>query len=189
MIASLRKFLEPFFYRVPYGLMSRIRVLSFRFFGMTMGRRNRFERGRIRRISQVAMGDLNHFSEGWYLWPEDGNYDGIRIRLGNNNYFNRSMMIDSCNYIEIGNNNMFGPDVYMTDSNHTFGMGIDPHTVPMKKGTVKIGNSCWIGAKAVILKDVELGDFCVVAAGAVVTRSFPSGSVIGGVPAKLLKGI
>lgn len=36
------------------------------------------------------------------------------------------------------------------------------------------------------LKDLEIGDGCVVAAGAVVTRSFPSGSVIAGVPARLL---
>jgi maltose O-acetyltransferase len=54
----------------------------------------------------------------------------------------------------------------------------------MQKGHIKIGNRCWIGAKAIILKDVELGDGCVVAAGAVVTRSFPSGSVIAGVPAR-----
>ncbi len=52
----------------------------------------------------------------------------------------------------------------------------------MKRGQVKIGNHCWIGAKAVILKDVELGDGCVVGAGAVVTKSFPANSRITGVP-------
>lgn len=50
----------------------------------------------------------------------------------------------------------------------------------------RLGNRCWIGAKAVILKDVELGDSCVVGAGAVVTKSFPAGSVIVGVPARIL---
>jgi acetyltransferase-like isoleucine patch superfamily enzyme len=54
----------------------------------------------------------------------------------------------------------------------------------MKKGQVKIGSRCWIGAKAAILKDVELGDGCVVGAGAVVTKSFPSNSVVAGVPAR-----
>ena len=81
---------------------------------------------------------------------------------------------------------MFGPDVYITDSNHTFGENVSPQNMPMQRGKVKIGNHCWVGAKAVILKDVELGDYCVVAAGAVVTKSFPTGSVIGGVPAKLI---
>lgn len=54
--------------------------------------------------------------------------------------------------------------------------------------TVRIGKYCWIGMNAVILPGVTLGDFTVVGAGAVVTRSFPDGyCVIGGVPAKLLK--
>ena len=77
-------------------------------------------------------------------------------------------------------------DVYVTDSNHKFGPGISPKAAPMQKGRIKIGNRCWIGAKAVILKDVELGDGCVVGAGAVVTKSFPAGSTIVGVPARLL---
>jgi len=57
----------------------------------------------------------------------------------------------------------------------------------MERGKVCIGNGCWIGAKAVILKDVILGDRCVVGAGAVVTRSFAAGSVIAGVPARLIR--
>src|SRR6185436_16815945 len=108
------------------------------------------------------------------LWPEDTDYDGKRIILGDDNYFNRNLMIDACGLIQIGSHNMFGPDVYMTDSNHTFGPGIDPHRAPMQIGTIKIGNCCWIGAKAMILKDVEIGDYSVVAAGSVVTRSFPA---------------
>ncbi len=97
-------------------------------------------------------------------------------------------MIDACSLIEIGNKNMFGPDVYITDSNHTFGHNISPKDSPMQVGKVRIGNNCWIGAKAVILKDVELEDECVVAAGAVVTKSFPRGSITAGVPAKIIRG-
>jgi len=52
---------------------------------------------------------------------------------------------------------------------------------------IKIGNNCWIGSKVTILDGVEIGEGSIVAAGAVVTRSFPSHSVIGGVPAKILK--
>ena len=187
-MSSLQNKIEPFIFRIPYGLMSLVRVFAFKFLGMKMGRRNRFEAGRIRRISQIEMGSLNHFSEGWFLWPEDTPSQTPKIKLGDDNYFNRNVMIDACQSIEIGSHNMFGPDIYITDSNHTFGMGVDPHKAPMQKGKVKIGNYCWIGAKAVILKDVELSDYCVVAAGAVVNKSFPSGSVIGGVPAKILKG-
>ncbi len=178
---------EPLFLRVPHGVSSRFRLALYRMLGMKMGVRNRMEKSRCRRVKQVSIGNYNAFTQGIMLWPEDAPYDGIRIKIGDKNYFNRNMMIDACGYIEIGNHNMFGPDIYITDSNHDFGMGISPSSRPMNKGTVKIGNHCWIGAKAIILKDVELGDYCVVAAGAVVTKSFPAGSMLAGVPAKLIR--
>ena len=53
-------------------------------------------------------------------------------------------------------------------------------------GEIKIGDNCFIGARAIILPGVTLGNECVVAAGAVVTKSYPSGSVLGGNPAKLI---
>lgn len=180
--------LEPLLLRAPRGLTSRLRLAVYRALGMKQGVRNRIEGGgRCRRLSQIQIGGYNAFTQGCWLWPEDTAHDGIRIRIGNGNYFNRNVMIDACGLVEIGNDNMFGPDVYITDSNHTFGAGLSPKAAPMQVGRVRIGNRCWIGAKAVILKDVELGDGCVVGAGAVVTRSFPAGTVILGVPARLQK--
>lgn len=187
-MSVLAKF-EPLFLRVPHGISSRFRLAFYRLFGMKMGKRNRMEKSRCRRVKQISIGQLNAFTQGIMLWPEDAPYEGIRIKIGDKNYFNRNAMLDACGYIEIGSYNMFGPDIYITDSNHEFGMGVSPSSKPMQKGKVRIGNYCWIGAKAVILKDVELGDYCVVAAGAVVTKSFPAGSVIGGVPARLLKSL
>jgi acetyltransferase-like isoleucine patch superfamily enzyme len=185
---KLLKNFEPFFIRIPRGFASRIRLAVYRALGMKQGARNRMEGGgRCRRLSQIQIGDYNSFTQGCWLWPIDHPYDGIRIHIGNRNYFNRNVMIDACGYVEIGDENMFGPDIYITDSDHTFGPGVIPHKQPMQKGRVRIGNYCWIGAKVVILKDVELGDGCVVGAGAVVTKSFPSGSVIAGVPAMLLR--
>lgn len=179
--------LEHLLFQSPRGAVSRCRLFLYRLFGMRMGMRNRMEGGgRVRRCPQIQLGSLNAFTQGCWLWPEDTDHDGIRIRIGDENYFNRNVMIDACGLVEIGNQNMFGPDVYITDSNHTFGSGLAPMNFPMRAGRVRIGNRCWIGAKAVILKDVELGDGCVVGAGAVVTRSFPAGSVIAGVPARAM---
>jgi acetyltransferase-like isoleucine patch superfamily enzyme len=179
--------LEPYLLKMPRGLMSRLRVWSYRRLGLKSGPRNRLEAVRCRRLSQIEIGNLNAFTQGCWLWPEDAPYDGVRIRIGDRNYFNRNVMIDACGYVEIGSDNMFGPDIYITDANHTFGHGLLPGQQPMQAGHVRIGNGCWIGAKAVILKDVELGDYCVVGAGAVVTKSFPAGSIIAGVPARLLE--
>ncbi len=58
---------------------------------------------------------------------------------------------------------------------------------PRKRDRLLIGSGTWIGANAIILCGVELGKCCVVAAGSVVTKSFPDYSVVAGVPAKLIK--
>ena len=172
---------------VPRGLLSRFRLMVYRRLGMRTGVKNRMEGGgRCRRLRQIQLGDFNAFTQGCWLWPENTEHDAVRIRIGSRNYFNRNLMLDACGLIEIGDDNMIGPDVYLTDSNHRFGRDRIPSHEPMDAGCIKIGNRCWIGAKVVILKDVELGDGCVVAAGAVVTRSFPAGAVIAGVPARLM---
>ncbi len=177
--------LEHILLAAPRGLASRVRLGVYAMLGMKLGQRNRMEGGgRVRRCSQIEIGSRNAFTQGAWLWPEDADYDGIRIRIGDRNYFNRGLMIDACGLVEIGDDNMIGPDVYITDSNHRYGDGVKPADGRMQTGRVRIGSRCWIGAKAIILKDVELGDGCVVGAGTVVTRSVPAGARVAGVPAR-----
>jgi len=179
------KGLEPYLLRIPRGVASRLRLFLYRALGMKLGKKNRMEGGgRVRCCDQIDIGSNNAFTQGCWLWPDESGLSGTRIRIGDGNYFNRNLMLDACGLIEIGNNNMFGPDVYVTDSNHTIEHGRTPKDLPMRRGTVRIGNNCWVGAKAVILKDVELGDGCVVAACAVVTRSVAPGEIVAGVPAR-----
>lgn len=58
---------------------------------------------------------------------------------------------------------------------------------PVITGKVRIGNHCWIGASSIIMPNVTLGEYCVVAAGSFVKDSFPDYSIIGGTPAKLIR--
>ena len=86
------------------------------------------------------------------------------------------------NGIEIGDDTLFAPNVSIVSANHVKGDLTSWENGP----PVKIGQRCWIGAGAIILPGVQLGDDVIVGAGAVVTKSFPSGAVLGGVPARML---
>ncbi len=55
------------------------------------------------------------------------------------------------------------------------------------KGPVQIGNDVWIGARAIILSGVTIGDGAIVAAGAVVARDVPAYGIVAGNPARLIK--
>lgn len=61
------------------------------------------------------------------------------------------------------------------------------YTDPQKRWFVEIGNDVWIGARATILNGCKIGDGAVVAAGAVVTKDVPPYTIVGGVPAKVIR--
>jgi acetyltransferase-like isoleucine patch superfamily enzyme len=85
--------------------------------------------------------------------------------------------------IRIGDYTQIAPNVSIVSSNHDI---YDSRKNHAKE--ISIGKYCWIGAGAIILPGVVLGDWTIVAAGAVVSKSFPNGKcVIGGVPAKEIK--
>ena len=91
--------------------------------------------------------------------------------------------------IIIGDDCLFASDVLITSENH--GMNVEESasysSTTLEAKSVQIGEGCWLGEKVSIMPGVTLGERTVVAAGAVVTKSFPPYSLVGGVPAKILK--
>lgn len=86
--------------------------------------------------------------------------------------------------ITIGKSCYVAPNVGIITTNHDIN---NPSKHEAGK-PISIGDHCWIGMNAVVLPGVILGEHTVVAAGAVVTHSFPEGyCVVGGVPAKVIK--
>jgi carbonic anhydrase/acetyltransferase-like protein (isoleucine patch superfamily) len=93
------------------------------------------------------------------------------------------------NYIQalgklwIGDYTQIAPNVGIITANHS----VHDNSIHIIS-EVRIGRYCWIGMGAIILPNVVLGDFTIVAAGAIVTKSFEQGyCVIGGNPAKVIK--
>ena len=91
--------------------------------------------------------------------------------------------IQAVNGIIIGKNVRIGPGVKLVSANHN----LNNFSLHDQAGPIIIGDNCWLSANSVILPGVKLGDHVVVAAGAVVTKSFPENCLIGGVPARMLK--
>ena len=88
----------------------------------------------------------------------------------------------------IGNHVNLAQGITVTALNHNFedsSKRIDEQGVSTKP--VVIGDDVWIGTNAVILPGVTIGSHCVVAAGAVVTKDIPDHTLVGGVPAKVIK--
>ena len=90
----------------------------------------------------------------------------------------------------IGNHVNLAQGITVTALNHNFedvSKRIDEQGVSTKP--VVIGDDVWIGANAVVLPGVTIGNHSVVAAGAVVTKDVPDHTLVGGVPAKVIKNI
>lgn len=114
------------------------------------------------------------------------------IIIGSNVSIQMDCHIGAINNIRIGNNVLMASKVYITDHFHGSVTAEELCIAPVKrklfsKGPVIIGDNVWIGEGVVIMPGVEIGNNCIIGANAVVTRSFPKDSVIGGNPARLIK--
>lgn len=110
------------------------------------------------------------------------------IRIGNNVGIGPFAALGGAGGLEIGDDCIVGPYLSCHPENHVFSDNEEliRYQGVTRKG-IKIGKNCWIGAKVTVLDGVTIGDNCVIAAGAVVTKDMPANSVIGGVPAKVIK--
>jgi len=115
---------------------------------------------------------------------------GEGISIGNNSAFGRFTEFGAAGGIQIGNDVIAGSYISFHSENHNFE---DRSTLIREQGVtsrgIKIGNNVWIGAKVTFLDGSIIGNNCVVAAGAVVNGFFHDNTVIGGVPAKIIKTI
>jgi acetyltransferase-like isoleucine patch superfamily enzyme len=115
---------------------------------------------------------------------------GENIKIGDNVGMGEFAYIGGGGGTVIGCDTIIGQYFSTHPENHIFSdnsMLIREQGVS-RKG-IHIGENCWIGSKVTILDGAIIGNKSVIAAGSVVTKSFPKNSVIGGIPAKLLKSI
>ena len=111
---------------------------------------------------------------------------GKNIRLGKRVFINAGCCFQDQGGIEIGDDCLIGHQVVLATLNHDF----DPEKrANMTPAPIRLGRRVWIGAHATVLAGVTIGDNAIIAAGAVVTKDVPENTLVGGVPARVLKKI
>lgn len=113
---------------------------------------------------------------------------GEGIEIGNNVGISQSCFIQVRGYVKIGSHVIMGPGVSIFSENHNTG-SIEEYIINQgaTRQGVTIEDGVWLGAKCLILDGVTVGQHSIVAAGSVVTKNIPPYSIVGGVPAKLIK--
>lgn len=109
-------------------------------------------------------------------------FDNAKLKIGSG-YCTCGTQIVCAKEITIGNNVAIARDVIIRDT--------DAHEIigkqHQKVKPVRIEDNVWIGNRAIIMKGVTIGEGSIIAAGAIVTKDVPKHSIVGGVPAKVIK--
>lgn len=110
------------------------------------------------------------------------------VRIGAGTFANRELYLEAVAPIEIGRDCQLGPQVMIVTSHHDRTPDGGVSRVPRGR-PVKIGDRAWIGARAMILPGVTVGDDVVIGAGSVVTRDCLEPGVYVGSPARLVQAV
>ncbi|MEX2557844.1 MAG: acyltransferase [Actinomycetota bacterium] len=143
------------------------------------------------KVEVYARRGYGRLTLGRWVWIGKGNaircHEG-NLRIGNKVVFGAKNTINCYLDIDIGDDCIFADWIYVCDFDHKYE---DLNVTIKKQGIVKspvvIGRDCWIGEKSTILRGVTVGEGSVVASHALVNRDVPPRSIVGGVPAKVLK--
>jgi len=136
-----------------------------------------------RGYGRLTLGRWCYLGTGNAIRCHEGN-----LRIGDKVVMGRKNTINCYLDVEIGADCILADWIYICDFDHRY----DDTTMPIKKqgivkSPVRIGANCWLGEKSTVLRGVTIGDGCVVASHALVNRDVRPNSIVGGVPAKVLK--
>lgn len=120
--------------------------------------------------------------------PVYSNWGLSHVHLGKGVYMNfHATLVDDAD-IYVGDHTMFGPNVTICTAAHPVSPSLRLGQIEYNK-PVRIGKNCWIGAGAIILPGITVGDHSIVGAGSVVTHDVPPMTIVAGNPARILRRI
>ncbi|MGN8966873.1 DapH/DapD/GlmU-related protein [Intestinimonas sp. HCP28S3_D6] len=122
--------------------------------------------------------------ESFGLFPPFYTDCGKNIHIGKNVFINMGCKFQDQGGVYIGDGALIGHNVVLATLNHVKSPRDRSSMVP---APIRIGKNVWIGSNATILPGVTIGDGAIVAAGAVVAKDVPENTIVGGVPAKIIR--
>ncbi|WP_320019168.1 DapH/DapD/GlmU-related protein [Labilibaculum manganireducens] len=134
-------------------------------------------------LSQITASEIDESVA--IFTPLHINY-GKFTKIGRNVFINFDCVFLDLGGITIEDNVLIGPKVSLLSEGHPISPQERHSLVPQ---AIHIKQNAWIGASATILQGVTIGENAVVAAGAVVSKDVPDNTVVGGIPAKIIKTI
>jgi acetyltransferase-like isoleucine patch superfamily enzyme len=134
-------------------------------------------------FGRLVLGRWVHLGDGTSLRCHEGT-----LRIGDKVVFGRNNVVNAYLDISIGATSIIADMVYVTDFDHVFADVERPiKDQGIVKSPVRIGADVWLANKVSVVRGTVIGDGCVVAANAVVTRDLPPYSVAAGVPARVIR--
>jgi len=132
---------------------------------------------------------LAECGEGSYIEPPlHANWGGHHLHFGKGVYANFGLTLVDDDHIYVGDHTMFGPNVIISTGGHPVLPELREQGYQFN-APVHIGKNCWIGAGAILLPGVTIGDNTVIGAGSVVTKDIPANVVAVGNPCRVLREI
>lgn len=150
---------------------------------------NRTRPGEMEKRQEMMKEMFAEVGENCYIEPPlHANFGGAHIHLGNNVYANFNLTCVDDTHIYIGDYTMFGPNVTVATAGHPLLPSLREKGYQYNM-PVHIGRNCWIGAGAIILPGITIGDNVVIGAGSIVTKDLPSNVLAVGNPCRILREI
>lgn len=122
--------------------------------------------------------------ETFGLFPPFYTDCGKNIHIGKHVFINMGCKFQDQGGIFIGDGSLIGHNVVLATLNHAMSPRDRSSMIPKP---IHIGKRVWIGSNATVLPGVTIGDGAIVAAGAVVTKDVPENTIVGGVPASIIR--
>ena len=122
------------------------------------------------------------------LSPFHANWGGRHVHFGKNVFANFNLTIVDDTHVYVGDNVMFAPNVTIATATHPTSPNLREKGYQYNK-PVHIGKNCWLGAGAIILPGITIGDNTIIGAGSVVTKDLPANVIAVGNPCRILREI